>query len=127
MGFSQLISPQNGILTIGVSTGRDSHDSILSYKKYIGTSVIYKSYHTGHPESKRVINRGNHDMYELSNHHVPIIPANLFEQVKNERSERSNIELDAEGKPKRKAKKYSAAKVKISMLHQMLSEEGYSH
>ena len=102
-------------------------DTILDNKKYIGTSVIYKSYHTGHPESKRVINRGNHDMYELSNHHVPIIPANLFEQVKNERSERSNIELDAEGKPKRKAKKYSAAKVKISMLHQMLSEEGYSH
>ena len=113
MGFSQLICPQNGILTIGVSTGRDSHDSILSNKKYIGTSVIYKTYNTGPPESKRVINRGARDVYEANNHHVPIIPTELFERVQNERMARSNIELDAEGKPKRKAKKYSAAKVKI--------------
>ncbi len=87
-------------------------DTILDNKKYIGTSVIYKSYHTGHPESKRVINRGTHDMYELSNHHVPIIPVGLFEQVQNARAERTNMVLDTEGKPKRKGNKYSAAKIK---------------
>ena len=114
-----MICPQNGILTIGVSTGRDSHDSILSNKKYIGTSVIYKTYNTGPPESKRVINRGARDVYEANNHHVPIIPTELFERVQNERMARSNIELDAEGKPKRKAKKNSAAKLKIEKKYEM--------
>ncbi|MBO6082170.1 MAG: recombinase family protein, partial [Bacteroidales bacterium] len=86
-------------------------DTILDNKKYIGVSVIYKTYHTGHPESKRVLNRGTHDRYELNGHHIPIIPADLFEKVQSTRAERSNIELDEDGKPKRKSKKYSAAKI----------------
>lgn len=95
----------------------------MANRKYIGTSVIYKSYHTGHPESKRVINRGTYDMYELSNHHVPIIPEELFEKVQNARAERTNIELDAKGKPKRRGKKYSAAKIKMWYNEKAGSEE----
>ena len=72
--------------------------------------MIYKTYQDGYPKSKRITNRGTHDIYVLNDHHIPIVPEEIFEQAQRLREERTNIELDEEGKPRRKAKKYSSAK-----------------
>ena len=84
---------------------------ILTNKKYIGTSVVYKSYQDGHPQSKRIVNRGTHDFYELSEHHIPIIPAEIFEKAQELRKERTNVEFGIDGTVRRKAKKYTAPKI----------------
>ncbi len=88
-------------------------DTILTNKKYIGVSVIYKSFQYGYPQPKRMINKGTHDLYEVSDHHIPIIPSDIYERAQRIKEERTNIELDAEGKPRRKSTKYSAAKIEM--------------
>ena len=86
-------------------------ETILSNKKYIGASEIYKTYQQGYPQAKRKTNRGTHDLCIIEDHHIPIIPKELFEAVQKEKAERTNIEYDAEGHAHRKATKYSAATV----------------
>ena len=73
--------------------------------------MLYKTFQDGYPKPKRITNRGTHDIYELNDHHIPIVPDEIFEQAQRLREERTNIELDEEGKPRRKAKKYSSPKI----------------
>ncbi len=86
-------------------------ETILSNKKYIGASEIYKTYQQGYPQAKRKTNRGTHDICIIEDHHIPIIPKELFEAVQKERVKRTNIEYDSEGHAHRKPTKYSAAAV----------------
>ena len=83
---------------------------ILTNKKYCGFSVVYKTYLTGEPKTKRKTNKGEHMMVEMANHHEAIIPLELFERVQAEKASRSNIEIDDNGTPRRRSTKYSAAK-----------------
>ena len=85
----------------------------LTNKKYIGTSVLYKTYKSEYPYSKRMVNFGQHDMYEVSEHHIPIIPEELFEMAQKVRADRTNVEKDEIGNTQRKAKKYTAAGLEI--------------
>ncbi len=86
-------------------------ETILANKKYIGTSEIYKTFQNGYPQPKRVSNRGAHEVYEIQDHHIPIIPKEIFDKAQETRAERSNIETDEEGNVHRKAKKYSSTAV----------------
>ena len=101
-----------GVLSPSGKSNWSKHtiEVILANKKYVGASVIYKTYQDGYPKSKRITNRGTHDIYVLNDHHIPIVPEEIFEQAQRLREERTNIELDEEGKLRRKAKKYSSAK-----------------
>lgn len=101
---------QKGILSpTGKPTwSKRTIETILTNKKYIGTSVIYKTVHLDYPHSRRVKNKGFHDIYEYSNHHIPIIPNEMFEKAQEIRKSRTNIEIDADGNVHRKSTKYSA-------------------
>lgn len=83
---------------------------MLKNKKYCGFSVAYKTYSEGEPKSKRKINKGEHAIVEIANHHEPIIPLELYEKVQQEIIARSNIEIGEDGTKKRKSTKYSAKK-----------------
>ena len=86
-------------------------ETTLTNKKYIGASEIYKTYQAGYPKSKRVTNKGTHDQYVIDDHHVPIIPKEIFEEAQKKRAERTNIEIGEDGTVRRKAKKFSSVKL----------------
>jgi len=69
-------------------------DMILSNKKYCGFSVA----------------KGEKGTYERENHHEPIITLDLFEKVQTTKIERTNVEIDEDGKRHRKSQKYSSQK-----------------
>lgn len=89
-------------------------ETILTNKKYIGVSVIYKTFQEGYPKSKRVTNQGEHDIYELRDHHIPIIANEVFKKAQETRAARSNVETDADGNSRRKTTKYSSPKIDLS-------------
>lgn len=93
-------------------------ETMLENKKYIGTSQIYISFQLCYPNPKTITNRGQHDIVESSGHHIPIITEKIFAAAQKAREARTNIELDEEGKPRRKTKKYSAAKVELELPEQ---------
>ena len=49
----------------------------------------------------------------ISEHHIPIIPEELFEMTQKVRADRTNVEKDEIGNTQRKAKKYTAAGLEI--------------
>ena len=85
---------------------------ILTNKKYCGYAVAYKTYFQGEPKPKRKINKGEHIMAEIENHHKAIVPLELFEKVQKEKVLRSNVEIGDDGIARRKTTKYSAIKHK---------------
>ena len=82
-------------------------DSILKNKKYCGFSIVYQTFMDGYPTPKRITNIGYHPKYEIAEHHIPIIPLELFERVQQVRADRTNVEVDADGNRRRKKTKYS--------------------
>ena len=48
----------------------------------------------------------------MKDHHIPIIPTEVFEAAQKARADRTNIEVDENGSTRRKATKYSAARVR---------------
>lgn len=101
---------QSGVLSPSGKEIWSKHtiESILANKKYCGYSVIYKTYKEGHPKPKLKTNRGEHPMYEMADHHTPIIPLEVYERAQQIRTDRTNIELDANGNRRRKSSRYSA-------------------
>lgn len=89
-------------------------ETILTNKKYIGTSVIYKSFQSGYPQPKRINNHGEHDVYELADHHVPIIAEEIFAKAQEARIARTNMETDDEGNKRRRKTKYSSVGIDLS-------------
>ena len=61
----------------------------------------------GGSKPKRKTNKGEHAKYEMADHHIPIIPLELFERVQQIRADRTNIEVDADGNRRQKKTKYS--------------------
>lgn len=82
---------------------------MLTNTKYYGTAVIFKT-HTPEYKAKRKVNDGKVDRYAAEGNNEPIIPEDMFEQVQEERSRRSNIEVGEDGVKRRKSTKYSAKK-----------------
>ena len=54
--------------------------------------------------------------YAVEGNNEPIIPEEIFSKVQEERTHRSNVEVDDDGVKRRKSTKYSAKKSKISQL-----------
>ncbi len=82
---------------------------MLTNTKYYGTAVIFKT-HTPEYKAKRKANEGEVISYAAEGNNDPIIPEKMFDQVQEERSRRSNIEVGENGVKKRKSTKYSAKK-----------------
>ena len=82
---------------------------MLTNTKYYGTSVTFKT-HTPEYKAKRKVNDGEVDRYAAEGNNEPIIPEDMFEQVQEERSRRSNVEVGEDGVKHRKSTKYSVKK-----------------
>ncbi len=97
-------------------TGKDnwckrSIDTVLSNEKYIGNSLIFKTYSAGYPKTKRVINNdGKHRQFKALASHPPIITKEAFQAAANEKANRTNIETGEYGIKRRKGAKYSSKK-----------------
>lgn len=94
-------------------TGKDTWskrtiDNMLSNEKYIGDSLVFKTYSIYTSNHKRVLNKDNsHDQYLRTDSHPAIISREIFEAVQNEKKRRSNIITDSTG-THRKSTKYSS-------------------
>ena len=82
---------------------------MLTNTKYYGTAVIFKT-HTPEYKAKRKVNDGEVNSYAAEGNNEPIIPEKMFDQVQEERTRRSNVEVGEDGVKKRKSTKYSAIK-----------------
>lgn len=82
---------------------------MLTNTKYYGTAVIFKT-HTPEYKAKRKVNDGEVDRYAAEGNNEPIITEETFNQVQEERSRRSNVEVGDDGIKRRKSTKYSAKK-----------------
>jgi site-specific DNA recombinase len=79
----------------GMSTwSKRTIDMILSNKKHCGSSIA----------------KSGKALYEIENHHEPIISLDLFERVQTAKAERTNIEVGEDGRKIRRRTKYSSQK-----------------
>jgi hypothetical protein len=81
-------------------------ETLLSNEKYVGDVTVGKTFKHEFPSSTRQVNTGERNLYELTDHHEPIIQREVFDKVQQGHKLRSNIELDA-GKVIRKNTRYS--------------------
>ena len=70
-------------------------ETLLATEKYVGDVIVGKTFRHEFPNNKRSINRGQRDMYEMTDSHEPIIQREVFDKVQQECKTRSNIRIDA--------------------------------
>lgn len=87
-------------------------ETILSNRKYIGKSEVYKTYCAEYPDRKRIRNQGQRDVRVAEGHHIPIIEPSVFDAVQEEKLRRSNLQLSEDGTIKRKTTHYSSRKAR---------------
>ncbi len=86
---------------------------MLSNEKYVGDSLVLKSYTSGYPNNKRIKNHDPdeaHPLYIIEDHHEAIIPRAQFDAVQEEKARRSNVVRDESGNTTRKSSRYSSKK-----------------
>ena len=83
-------------------------ETIITNEKYIGDIKTHKTFMGDYPNTRRFTNRGEHEQYYISSHHPAIIDKETFKLVEKIRKERSNMEIDSYGFPKRRKKRYSS-------------------
>lgn len=81
---------------------------ILSNEKYTGNVMLQKTYVKDFFNRTQALNDNQFTKYLYSNNNPSIISKELFEQVQEIMGERSNIEIDDNGKQVRKATRYSS-------------------
>jgi len=79
---------------------------ILTNEKYIGDALLQKTITTDFLNKKRVINKGIVPQYYVEGSHEPIIPRELFMQVKEEMQRRARLETGT-GKRRTYSGKYA--------------------
>ena len=81
--------------------------SILQNEKYIGDALLQKTYTVDFLTKKRVANNGIVPQYYVENNHEPIIPREIFMQVQEEMSRRTNLHSGRDGKKRIYSGKYA--------------------
>jgi DNA invertase Pin-like site-specific DNA recombinase len=84
-----------------------SIETILTNEKYIGNSLVGKTYTHDYKEKIRYVNNGKHPKFQLANTHPQIISNDLFEKAQQEKENRSNINRIDVDKTTRKSTHYS--------------------
>ena len=90
-----------------------SIDTMLSNEKYTGDVLVLKTYSSGFPNNKRVVNSGvseSHPLYIADNHHETIITKSTFDAVQAEKVRRSNVRCNADGTKQRSDTRYTMKK-----------------
>ena len=83
-------------------------DKILTNEKYVGNVILQKTYIPDVLKQKQKKNEGEVARYLYENNHVGIIDQEMFEAVQEERSRRTNVELNGKGKTVRKNTRFSS-------------------
>lgn len=82
-------------------------ENVLANEKYIGNVLIGKTFNKDFLHPKRHPNKGEAAAFLMEDAHEPIIPKETFDAAQDERSRRSNVEIDENGNPKRKGTRHS--------------------
>jgi len=84
---------------------------ILQNEKYIGDALLQKTYTVDFLSKKRVVNNGIVPQYYVENNHEPIIPREIFIQVKEEMIRRTNLYAGKNGKKRVYSSKYALSSI----------------
>lgn len=84
---------------------------ILQNEKYIGDTLLQKTYTVDFLTKKRVKNNGIVPQYYVENSHEPIIPRELFMQVQEEMVRRANLRGGKDGKKRVYSSKYALSSI----------------
>ena len=112
-GYSILaISRELNSKGIKSPTGKDTWpkrtiETILTNVKYIGNSLLGKTYTQDFKKKIRYVNNGKHPKFEHANTHPKIIADDIFEKAQQEKELRSNVNRINVDKTTRKSTHYS--------------------
>lgn len=81
---------------------------ILTNEKYTGNVILQKTYVKDFFEHTQALNKNQFTKYLYENNNPPIISRETFELVQKMLDERSNVEIDQDGKSARKSTRYSS-------------------
>lgn len=81
---------------------------ILTNEKYMGNVILQKTYVKDFFEHTQALNNNQFTKYLYENNNPPIISKKTFEVVQKTLDERSNVEIDQDGKSARKSTRYSS-------------------
>jgi len=84
-----------------------SIDSMLSNEKYSGDVLVFKTYNSGYPQTKRKVNNGEKSKFISIGNHPAIISKETLSAVQAEKERRSNVVKAGSGSS-RKSTHYSA-------------------
>lgn len=84
---------------------------ILQNEKYIGDTLLQKTYTVDFLNKKRVQNKGIVPQYYVENSHEPIIPRDLYMQVQEELTRRANLHSGANRKKRVYSSKYALSSI----------------
>ena len=87
-------------------------DTILSNEKYTGNVIAFKSYNSGYPDTKRIMNKGEKEQFEAIGCNPAIISEEQYKKVQEERVKRSNV-IKTDDKVQRKNTHYSSKRSTI--------------
>jgi hypothetical protein len=95
-------------------TGNDawckrSIDVMLSNEKYSGDVIVFKTFNSGYPNSKRKDNDGEWNKFLSVANHPAIITKEVFLAVQEEKARRSNVIKNDNGSS-RKSTRYSSSR-----------------
>jgi len=102
---SSMLQIARGLEADGILTGAGNHrwhtstiNKILRNEKYIGDALLQKTYTVDFLSKKRVPNNGIVPQYYVENSHEPIIPREIYMQVKEELVRRRCVHISKNGK-----------------------------
>lgn len=105
-------------------TGKDiwpkrTLETILSNRKYIGESEVYKTYCAEYPDRKRIRNQGERSVFVAEGHHTPIITRSMYDAVQEEKLRRTNVTFNEDGTIKRRSTHYSSRLSQSNIDHEV--------
>lgn len=115
---ANLITIAKGLESDGILTGAgkptwraEAIKKILSNEKYMGDALLQKTYTVDFLNKKRVKNNGIMPQYYVENNHEAIIPKDIFMQVQEEMSRRSNLHSEKKRKKRVYSGKYALSSI----------------
>ncbi|MEA4969133.1 MAG: sigma-70 family RNA polymerase sigma factor [Candidatus Pelethousia sp.] len=81
---------------------------MLSNEKHAGNVLLQKTYVKDYISGKQLKNSGQRDQYYIINHHAAIISQAEFDEVQQEKKQRSNISNTEQGQQIRSSTRYSS-------------------
>lgn len=72
----------------GAAWPKRTIENILCNEKYAGSVLLYKTFSAEYPARGQIINEGQHEKFQVDDHHPAIIEQDIFDQVQAELTRR---------------------------------------